>query len=384
MKKSPFYGGEEREGSPRAKKSNLSPATRICFERETIVHTHSSNFREVVHQLTGAESSSNDERSPPLFINGSSRHENVPPNNGFSRDVVSSGNINSSTSNIHNSIKAHSFGSSRLENMVSNDGLGRDVSTANRYSFGPSRHDNGANNDGLGRDVSTVNSIKGHSFGSSRLENAVNNMANNDDGLIKDHSLGSCLQENAANNDGFGQDVVGSSSHEMHAKSDTPAPGKTLELEAKGPLALRLFERRRSSNNNKSFGRLSTNSKDLPALVSGPLTPLACEFEKICFSQTPIGSPDNHHHPKPISSEEEERGNNDMLMLSSTHPTGMDISLSVTRVVNMQPDMDSNHNNQLSAEDVAIAEKGFFLHSERPRSSELTLLPLFPESPRNI
>ena len=140
MKKSPFYGGEEREGSPRAKKSNLSPATRICFERETIVHTHCSKFREVVHQLTGAESLSNEERSPP-FVNGLSRHENV----------------------------------------LTNDCFTQDVGISSRHSFRISGHENAHNNGGLGRNISTINNIKDQSFELSCLENVPNS-----DGFIKE------------------------------------------------------------------------------------------------------------------------------------------------------------------------------------------------------
>jgi hypothetical protein len=239
--------------------------------------------------------------------------------------------------------------------LTNNDSFSRDVGSCSGHLFATSRHDNSYSNGGFGRDASVANSIKDRSFGAAHC-----------DGFVK------------ADSDGAARDFVGSSSHEMHARrSDLHGSGKSLELEASSPLGLRLFERRRSSSNyNKSVGRLSTSScKDLPSLASGTLTPLACEFEKICFSRTPTDCPTDNN-PKPISSE---GGTYTDLQLSSSaaDSSRMDISVST------EPDTDSNRSLQLSAEDVAIASKGFFLHSERPRNSELTLLALFPESPRN-
>lgn len=284
MKKSGFAGGGA--ASPGGKKSNKSPVVAAGAaisvshtDRETIVHTHSSNFREVVHQLTGA--SGEDTDLLPITV-------------------------------------------------------------------------------------------------PSRLPASRGGISNNSDG----DDVNGCINK-----------------HETVVK--TEFAGRVPDLGPRKPTTTKLFERRRSS---KTLERLSTSCRDLPPLVPSPVTPLASDFEKICLPVTPTASPSSlkmmspqEHNALQIHATFNQQQTVSVQMYPTfkqpaTHmyPTTNQPQTSAVQMYSamsqpqntvVQTDAAMSH-NQATVEDLAIAEKGFYLHSQRPRNSDLTLLPLFPESPR--
>eukprot|EP00249_Psilotum_nudum_P009847 c22188_g1_i1 orf=706-1914(+) len=131
-------------------------------------------------------------------------------------------------------------------------------------------------------------------------------------------------------------------------KADNGVGIRIGELGPRKPTA-KLHERRKAM---KNLEKLSTTCKELPLLVPSPVTPLASDFEKICLPTTPPTKQGKSPHS---------------LTELGTKPIMED-----HRATNEPPN---------TAELLAIAEKGFYLHSERPRNSGPTLLNLFPESP---
>lgn len=176
--------------------------------------------------------------------------------------------------------------------------------------------------------------------------------------------------------------------------------GRSPEFGLRKPMPTKLFERRRSS---KTLERISTSCRDLPPLVPSPVTPLASDFERICLPVTPVASP--------ISVQvvpAQERSIVQMHSISALQQNGnvqMYSSYNQAAAMYMFPHSNQSqsstenlysvasepHNvariaqsqQEASIEDFVIAEKGFFLHPQRPRNSEPALLPLFPESPRD-
>ncbi|KAI5057833.1 hypothetical protein GOP47_0027848 [Adiantum capillus-veneris] len=167
------------------------------------------------------------------------------------------------------------------------------------------------------------------------------------------------------------------------------------DLGPRRSMPTKLFERRRSS---KTLERISTGCRDLPPLVPSPITPLASDFEKICLPGTPIVSPasgqqERNNVQTPPSSALHQIGN---VHLNSNHnQSGMYMHANLNRSHSLPESPHSafgapqygaltscSRQQEPSIEDFVIAEKGFFLHPQKPRVSVPALLPLFPESPR--
>ncbi|MCO5601808.1 hypothetical protein L7F22_055933 [Adiantum nelumboides] len=170
------------------------------------------------------------------------------------------------------------------------------------------------------------------------------------------------------------------------------ATSRGLDLGPRRSMPIKLFERRRSS---KPLESISTGFRDLPPLVPSPVTPLASDFEKICLPVTPVASPAsgqqelNNVQTPPASALHHTRN---AQLYSNPNQAGMYRHVGITQSHALPespysafgvPQYGALASQQESSiEDFIIAEKGFFLHPQRPRVSQPALLPLFPESPR--
>ncbi|MCO5591731.1 hypothetical protein L7F22_045723 [Adiantum nelumboides] len=170
------------------------------------------------------------------------------------------------------------------------------------------------------------------------------------------------------------------------------ATSRGLDLGPRRSMPIKLFERRRSS---KPLESISTGYRDLPPLVPSPVTPLASDFEKICLPVTPVASPasgqqDLSNAQTPSASALHHSGN--AQLYSNHNQAGMYGHAGITQSHALPespysafgvPQYGALASQQESnIEDFVIAEKGFFLHPQRPRVSQPALLPLFPESPK--
>eukprot|EP00250_Pteridium_aquilinum_P033745 c619_g1_i1 orf=306-1646(+) len=214
--------------------------------------------------------------------------------------------------------------------------------------------------------------------------------ASGDDGEL----LPVTVPSRASANRGNGDDVNGClSKHEPVMKCEYT--GRLPDLGLRKPMPTKLFERRRSS---KTLERLSTSCRDLPPLVPSPVTPLASDFERICLPATPTASPvsttvvpGQEHSIAQLHHTSTLRPNGNVQVYSSYNQPGMYLNQSQSSTGNLFSGVSELHHmaahpacsrQEASVEDCVIAEKGFFLHPQRPRNSEPALLPLFPESPR--
>ncbi|KAH7435743.1 hypothetical protein KP509_06G077900 [Ceratopteris richardii] len=202
----------------------------------------------------------------------------------------------------------------------------------------------------------------------------------------------------ASGNDGTLLPVTVSSRARVNLDDTSISLSEGADMGPRKPVPTKLFERRKSS---KTLERITTNCRELPSMVPSPVTPLATDFERISLPMTPVTSPisvqQEHDHIQKTQqtaaqlqignlhdlhfySSHNQSSTYGHANLTSVHPVSNDTPL----IFGGRHTVPYNSHSQRgsSIEDSIIAEKGFFLHPQRPKTSEPPLLSLFPESPR--
>ncbi|KAH7331098.1 hypothetical protein KP509_20G014700 [Ceratopteris richardii] len=160
---------------------------------------------------------------------------------------------------------------------------------------------------------------------------------------------------------------------------------KDKDLTQPKPLCAKLYERR----SPKTLENIMASCRELPPLVPSPVTPMSSGFERTLPATRAASPGDVQQEHNNIQAEWK---TTEIDRIGNVHLSCKQNQLGTQAHFNLTQGQPIDANQWLSTlggtyqvesvEDMVIAEKGFFLHPQRPRDNEPALLSLFPESPR--